>query len=89
VSKGGHVIPPDLQRKFVEQINATTLSLNASHNSLVSYPNEIAVRFFRGIGYEIKRAPKAQTRTCKTKEIQTRDHIFKLLINQSGDNDKV
>ncbi|MGH9951493.1 MAG: alpha/beta fold hydrolase, partial [Nitrososphaeraceae archaeon] len=27
---------------FAERMNATTLSLNASHASLVSHPNEIA-----------------------------------------------
>jgi len=42
VSESDRVIPPDLQRTFAEQMNATTLSLNASHASLVSHPDEIA-----------------------------------------------
>jgi len=42
VSESDRVIPPDVQRNFAEQMNATTLSLNASHASLVSHPNEIA-----------------------------------------------
>jgi pimeloyl-ACP methyl ester carboxylesterase len=42
VSESDRVIPPDLQRTFAEQMNATTLSLNASHVSLVSHPDEIA-----------------------------------------------
>lgn len=42
VSESDRVIPPDLQRTFAKQMNATTLSLNASHASLVSHPNEIA-----------------------------------------------
>jgi pimeloyl-ACP methyl ester carboxylesterase len=42
ISENDRVIPPDVQRMFAEQMNATTLSLNASHASLVSHPNEIA-----------------------------------------------
>jgi pimeloyl-ACP methyl ester carboxylesterase len=42
VSKGDRVIPPDVQRTFAERMNATILSLNASHASLVSHPDEIA-----------------------------------------------
>ncbi|MGC1133633.1 MAG: alpha/beta hydrolase [Nitrososphaeraceae archaeon] len=42
ISENDHVIPPDVQRMFAERMNATTLSLNASHASLVSHPNEIA-----------------------------------------------
>jgi pimeloyl-ACP methyl ester carboxylesterase len=42
VSEGDRVISPDVQRTFAQQMNATTLSLNASHASLVSHPNEIA-----------------------------------------------
>jgi pimeloyl-ACP methyl ester carboxylesterase len=42
ISENDRVIPPDVQRMFAEQMNATTLSLNASHASLVSHPTEIA-----------------------------------------------
>ena len=36
------MIPPDVQRTFAKQMNATTISLPASHASYVSHPNEIA-----------------------------------------------
>lgn len=42
VSEGDHVIPPDAQRMFAQRMNATTISLNSSHASLVSHPDEIA-----------------------------------------------
>ena len=42
ISESDRVIPPDVQRMFAERMNTTTLSLNASHASLVSHPNEIA-----------------------------------------------
>jgi pimeloyl-ACP methyl ester carboxylesterase len=42
VSEGDRVIPPEVQRTFAERRNATILSLNASHASLVSHPDEIA-----------------------------------------------
>jgi len=42
VSEDDRVIPPDVERTFAEQMNATTLSLNSSHASLVSHPDEIA-----------------------------------------------
>ena len=42
VSEGDHIIPPDAQRQFAQRMNATTISLNSSHASLVSHPNEIA-----------------------------------------------
>lgn len=42
ISESDHMIPPDVQHTFAEQMNATTLSLNASHASYVSHPNEIA-----------------------------------------------
>jgi pimeloyl-ACP methyl ester carboxylesterase len=42
VSEGDHIIPPDAQRMFAQRMNATTISLNSSHASLVSHPNEIA-----------------------------------------------
>jgi pimeloyl-ACP methyl ester carboxylesterase len=37
-----HMIPPDAERMFAKQMNATTISLPSSHASLVSHPNEIA-----------------------------------------------
>jgi pimeloyl-ACP methyl ester carboxylesterase len=42
ISESDRVIPPDAQRLFAKQMNATTLSLNSSHASLVSHPNQIA-----------------------------------------------
>ena len=42
VSEGDHIIPPDAQRMFAQRMNATTISLNSSHASPVSHPDEIA-----------------------------------------------
>jgi pimeloyl-ACP methyl ester carboxylesterase len=42
VSESDHIIPPDVQRQFAQRMNATTISLNSSHASLVSHPDEIA-----------------------------------------------
>jgi pimeloyl-ACP methyl ester carboxylesterase len=42
ISENDRMIPPDVQRSFAERMNATTISLNASHASLVSHPKEIA-----------------------------------------------
>jgi pimeloyl-ACP methyl ester carboxylesterase len=42
VSESDHIIPPDAQRQFAQQMNATTISVNASHASPVSHPDEIA-----------------------------------------------
>src|SRR5918994_3350603 len=42
VSESDHIIPPDVQRNFTERMNATTISLNSSHASLVTHPDEIA-----------------------------------------------
>jgi len=42
ISESDRMIPPDVQHKFAERMNATTLSLNTSHASYVSHPNEIA-----------------------------------------------
>ena len=33
---------PDVQRNFAKRMNATTISLNSSHASLVTHPDEIA-----------------------------------------------
>jgi pimeloyl-ACP methyl ester carboxylesterase len=42
VSENDHMIPPDLERMFSKQMNATTISLPSSHASLVSHPNDVA-----------------------------------------------
>jgi pimeloyl-ACP methyl ester carboxylesterase len=42
VSEGDHIIPPDAQRNYTERMNATNISLNSSHASLVTHPDEIA-----------------------------------------------
>jgi pimeloyl-ACP methyl ester carboxylesterase len=42
VSEGDHIIPPDAERMFAKRMNATTISLNSSHASLVTHPTEIA-----------------------------------------------
>jgi pimeloyl-ACP methyl ester carboxylesterase len=42
VSENDHAIPPDAERMFAKQINATTISLPSSHASPVSHPNEVA-----------------------------------------------
>jgi pimeloyl-ACP methyl ester carboxylesterase len=41
ISDADRMIPPDVQRMFAERMNATTISVNASHASYVSHPNEI------------------------------------------------
>jgi hypothetical protein len=35
-------VPPAAQHNFAKQMNATTISINASHASYVSHPDEIA-----------------------------------------------
>ena len=42
VSENDRIIYPGAERNFAERMNATTLSLNSSHASLVSHPDEIA-----------------------------------------------
>jgi pimeloyl-ACP methyl ester carboxylesterase len=42
VSENDHAIPPDAERLFAKQINATTISLASSHASPLSHPNEVA-----------------------------------------------
>jgi pimeloyl-ACP methyl ester carboxylesterase len=42
VSENDRIIPPDAERMFAQRMNATTISLNSSHASLVSHPDEIA-----------------------------------------------
>ena len=42
VSENDRIIYPGAERNFTERMNATTLSLNSSHASLISHPDEIA-----------------------------------------------
>lgn len=42
ISENDRLIPPDIQRNYAERMNATTFSLNSSHASIVSHPDEIA-----------------------------------------------
>jgi pimeloyl-ACP methyl ester carboxylesterase len=42
VSEGDRIIPPDVQRQHAQRMNATTISLNSSHASPVTHPDEIA-----------------------------------------------
>ena len=42
ISENDRIIPPDAERQFAERMNATTISLDSNHASLVSHPDEIA-----------------------------------------------
>ncbi len=42
VSENDSLIPPDAERMFAKQINATTISIPSSHASPLSHPNEVA-----------------------------------------------
>jgi pimeloyl-ACP methyl ester carboxylesterase len=42
ISESDLMIPPAAQDNFAKQMNATTISINASHASYVSHPDEIA-----------------------------------------------
>jgi pimeloyl-ACP methyl ester carboxylesterase len=42
VSESDRLIPPEIQRTFAERINATILSLNSSHMSQLSHPDDVA-----------------------------------------------
>jgi pimeloyl-ACP methyl ester carboxylesterase len=42
VSENDRIYPPDALRMFAQRMNATTISLDSSHASLVSHPDEIA-----------------------------------------------
>lgn len=42
ISENDLVIPPNMQRLYAERMNATTVSLNSSHMSPISQPEEIA-----------------------------------------------
>jgi len=41
ISDNDRLVPPDVQRLYAERMNATILSLNSSHMSPVSQPEEI------------------------------------------------
>lgn len=41
ISTSDLVIPPDVQQNFAKQMNATTISIDASHASYVSHPDKI------------------------------------------------
>ena len=41
VSESDRIIPPDAQGQFAQRMNATTISVNSSHASPVSHPDEI------------------------------------------------
>jgi pimeloyl-ACP methyl ester carboxylesterase len=41
ISTSDRMIPPDVQRMFADRMNATSISVNASHASYVSHPEEI------------------------------------------------
>ena len=42
ISESDHLIPPDTECLFAKRMNATTVSVNSSHASLVSHPDQIA-----------------------------------------------
>jgi pimeloyl-ACP methyl ester carboxylesterase len=42
ISENDRMIPPDAERQFAKQINATTVSLDSSHASPASHPKEVA-----------------------------------------------
>lgn len=42
ISENDRIIPPDVERNFAERMNATTISINSSHASLVSHPDQVA-----------------------------------------------
>jgi pimeloyl-ACP methyl ester carboxylesterase len=48
ISDADRMIPPDVQRMFAERMNATTISVNASHVSYVSHPDEITQLILNG-----------------------------------------
>jgi hypothetical protein len=43
------MIPSAAQHNFAKQMNATTISINASHASYVSHPDEIAKLITDGV----------------------------------------
>ena len=57
VSENDHALPPDAERMFAKQINATTISLPSSHASPLSHPNEVA-RLILGAANNLTRGEK-------------------------------
>ena len=49
ISENDRLVPPDIQRLYAERANATTLSLNSSHVSPLSHPQEIAELILKAI----------------------------------------
>ena len=47
VSENDRMVPPDAQHLFAKQINATVQSINSSHASPLSHPDEVAKVNFR------------------------------------------
>ena len=42
VTENDRIVPPEAQQMFAQQVNATVLSINSSHASPLSDPNEVA-----------------------------------------------
>ena len=42
VTENDRIVPPDAQHMFAKQTNATVLSINSSHASPLSHPNEVS-----------------------------------------------
>ncbi|MDQ3838901.1 MAG: lysophospholipase, partial [Thermoproteota archaeon] len=42
ISENDLIIPPEAERQFAKRMNATTVSINSSHASLVSHHNQVA-----------------------------------------------
>jgi pimeloyl-ACP methyl ester carboxylesterase len=42
VSENDHALPPAVEHQFAKQMNATTISIPASHASFLSHPNDVA-----------------------------------------------
>jgi pimeloyl-ACP methyl ester carboxylesterase len=42
ISENDRLIPPEIQRTYADRMNASILSINSSHSSLLSHPDEIA-----------------------------------------------
>ena len=42
MTENDRIVPPDAQHMLASQINASVLSINSSHASPLSHPNEVA-----------------------------------------------
>ena len=66
VSENDHMIPPDAERMFAKQMNATTISLPSSHASLVSHPNEIAELILHTNSYvSLRKIHRCEISACR------------------------